>query len=237
MMAAVRESAKDYPGMADDPHFRAVLAAMAGIDRALFVPEDEKGGAYRTMSLPIGYEQTISNPIIVAIMTASVGSGRGSRVLEIGTGSGYQAALLSRLGARVHSIEVVAPLARRARTTLHNLGFANIRIRAGDGAEGWSEFAPYDQIVVTAGAIEAPTPLLAQLKAGGKMVMPIGPRAALEQLVVFTKNTDGRITRCSLGPAMFVPLTGKAWKAPLAALYDRTIPLCYPGQTARWPGQ
>lgn len=197
------------------------------------MPADERHEAYRDTPLSIGYKQTISDPYIVAVMTAAVRVEPGSNVLEIGTGSGYQAAVLSRIGARVHSIEIVEALAKSAAERLHRLGFANVDIKAGDGFAGWPEFAPYDAIIVTAGAAEIPPPLIAQLKVGGRLIMPIGPEWPLEQLELVTKTSDHATSRCSLGPAMFVPLTGRGARPKgLKGLYDHSVKPCYPGQTA-----
>ncbi len=227
----------DYPGVEKDPIFQAVLKAIASIDRAQFVPVDQQVNASKDTPLPIGFGQTISDPYIVAMMTYSVGARPGGNVLEIGTGSGYQAAVLSRLGAVVHSIEIVPELAQSASARLDRLKFKGVTIKAGDGFVGWPEYAPYDGIIVTAGSSEAPPALLAQVKTGGRLVMPIGANTAVEQLIVFTKRSDGGFDRCSLGPAMFVPFTGAGRKPEIPATYDRTVALCRRGQTARWPGQ
>ena len=237
MVHAIRDTASEYAALSTDPHFLAAVDGVAKIDRRQFIPKKLWPLAYRDVPLPIGYGQTISDPYIVAIMTGASAVTPGSSVLEIGTGSGYQAALLSLVGATVHSIEIVAPLARAAKRRLHRLGYPNVTVRAGDGFKGWSEYGPYDAIIVTAGAAAVPKPLLAQLKPGGRLVMPIGANAAVEQLLLFTRHTDNSLTRCSLGPAMFVPLTGRGGHIEQPGLYDRSVPLCYRGQTARWPGQ
>ncbi len=236
LSAKIEQTAAEYPGLASDPHFKHVMKAMGSVDRANFVLPKFRTKAYRTEALPIGYDQTISDPYIVAIMTATTGVEKGSHVLEVGTGSGFQAAILAALGATVHSIEIVAPLAKSAARRLHRLGYSNVSVKAGDGFEGWSEFAPYDAIIVTAGASEVPAALLAQLRIGGKLVMPIGAQGPLEQLLLVTKREGGAFGRCSLGPSMFVPLTGRGERpAMLKGVYDRTIPLCYAGQRADWP--
>lgn len=237
MIAKVRQRAQDYPGLENDPHFIAAVTAIAAIDRAAFVPKNQRSYAWADRPLPIGHGQTISDPAVVALMTASVATGQGAHIFEVGTGSGYQAAVLSRLGARVHSVEIVTPLARAAAKRLRRLGYDQAFVRAGDGFGGWPEFAPYDGIIVTAGGADVPAPLIAQLRTGGKLVMPIGANQMLLQLILFTKQADGTLTRCSLGPALFVPLTGKGQAREANALYDRSIPLCYRGQVARWPGQ
>ena len=232
-----RRAQTDYPGLEAETDFKFVLKAVESIDRARFVPIGQRTNAYKDMPLPIGFDQTISGPYIVTIMTTAAGATAGSNVLEIGTGSGYQAAVLSRLGARVHSVEIVPQLAQTATQRLRRYGFKGVTIKAGDGFVGWSEFAPYDAIIVTAGSSQVPSPLLEQLKVGGRLVMPIGANTPVEQLLVFTKHADGKLDRCSLGPVMFVPFTGAGQKAEGPGLYDRSIPLCRKGQTARWPGQ
>ncbi len=237
MIAKIKQRADDYPGLAKEPSFIAALAAIAQIDRAAFVPKDKRAMAWQDQPLPIGYDQTISDPAIVAMMTAAAGTRPGSNIFEVGTGSGYQAAVLGQMGATVHSIEIVTPLARLAARRLRHLKYLAVSVRAGDGFGGWPDFAPYDGIIVTAGGAEVPAPLVAQLKPGGKLVMPIGANVLVMQLVVFTKQTDASLTRCSLGPALFVPLTGKGQRPEANALYDRHIKTCYKGQTARWPGQ
>jgi protein-L-isoaspartate(D-aspartate) O-methyltransferase len=238
MVADIRKSAQqDYPGLPDEPLFKAVIDAIAHIDRTRFVSADQEPYANRGTSLPIGFDQTISAPYVVALMTAAVGARAGSNVFEVGTGSGYQAAVLSRLGASVHSVEIVPQLADAAAKRLRRLRFGHVWIKAGDGFAGWREFAPYDAIIVTAGAAEVPAPLLDQLRPGGKLVMPIGANTFVEQLIVFTKEIDESFSRCSLGPFMFVPLTGVGGKPEVPGLYDRSVPLCRNGQTARWPGQ
>ncbi|HEY0130498.1 MAG TPA: protein-L-isoaspartate(D-aspartate) O-methyltransferase, partial [Allosphingosinicella sp.] len=152
----------------------AVLRAMREVPRHLFVPEEARPFAYENRPLPIGHEQTISQPYIVALMTDLLKARPGDVVLEVGTGSGYQAAILSRLGARVHSIEIVEPLATRAKARLAELGYADVEVRGGDGYAGWPERAPFDRIIVTAGASHVPQPLIDQLRTGGKIVIPVG---------------------------------------------------------------
>ena len=232
-----RQAGSDYPGLDSDPQFERVLAAIGALDRRDFVPVAERAHALQAQALPIGYGQTISDPYIVALMTWAVGAGGGSNVLEVGTGSGYQAAVLDRLGARVHTIEIVPELARQAAARLARIGMEQVTVKAGDGFLGWPPFAPFDAIIVTAGSSAVPQPLLHQLRKGGKLVMPIGASTFVEQLVVYTKGQDGAFTRCSLGPAMFVPLTGRGEQPDHPGLYDRSIKLCWPGQKASWPGQ
>jgi len=186
----------------------AVLAAVEAVPRHLFVPESERRGAYEDRPLPIGAGQTISQPYIVALMTSLLGVRPGDRILEVGTGSGYQAAVLSRLAAEVYSIEILKPLGERARRTLAELGYRNVRIRIGDGYEGWPDAAPFDGIVVTAAPARIPDPLLRQLKTGGKLVIPVGE--TYQDLIVLTKRKDGGFDRENVLPVRFVPMTGEA---------------------------
>ncbi len=185
----------------------AVLRAMREVPRHLFVPDEASRFAYENRPLPIGHEQTISQPYIVALMTDLLKPRPGDNVLEVGTGSGYQAAILSRLAAQVHSIEIVEPLATRARARLGALGYANVEVRTGDGYAGWPERAPFDRIIVTAGADHVPGPLLGQLRAGGRMVIPLGGKPDTLELTVVEKDSKGRIRKRALLPVRFVPLT------------------------------
>lgn len=188
----------------------AVLAAVAAVPRHLFVPAEERGKAYADQAVPIGSGQTISQPYIVALMTSLLELKPGARVLEVGTGSGYQAAVLSRLAVEVYTIEILRPLAERARRTLADLGYRNVHLRVGDGFQGWPEAAPFDAIVVTAAAPRIPQPLIDQLKPGGRMVIPVGGDYSVQQLLVLDKQADGRtLTRRTL-PVRFVPLTRSA---------------------------
>jgi len=190
----------------------AVLAAMGSVPRHLFIPEDERAQAYADRPLPIGSGQTISQPYIVALMTSLLELKPGARVLEVGTGSGFQAAVLSRIAGEVYTIEILKSLAERARHTLADLGYRNVHVREGDGFQGWPEAAPFDGIIVTAAPPSVPEPLLRQLKAGGKLVIPVGNRDALQNLLVFTKRADGSFDRASVLPVRFVPMTGQAQK-------------------------
>jgi protein-L-isoaspartate(D-aspartate) O-methyltransferase len=189
----------------------AVLAALRRVPRHEFVPEQWRAEAYADHPLPIGEEQTISQPYIVALMTELAAVGPGARVLEVGTGSGYQAAVLAELGAEVHTIEIVAPLARRARATLERLGYGRVHVRHGDGYRGWPEAAPFTAIVVTAAPPEVPPELLAQLAPGGRLVIPVG--TSDQELQVHERTADGiRIRRVI--PVRFVPMTGDEPVAP-----------------------
>ncbi|GMQ83997.1 MAG: protein-L-isoaspartate(D-aspartate) O-methyltransferase [Gammaproteobacteria bacterium] len=185
-----------------------VMQAMVRVPRHEFVPASERRYAYENRPLPIGYGQTISQPYIVAIMTDLLKLEPGDRVLEIGTGSGYQAAVLAELGQQVYSIEIIGDLARRARAVLDRLGYAQVKTRVGDGYYGWQEQAPFDAIIVTAAADHVPPPLIKQLKPGGRMLIPVGSRFMTQQLVLITKGDEGITTRLLL-PVRFVPLTGE----------------------------
>lgn len=186
-----------------------VLAVLGSVPRHEFVPPAERARAYRNQPLPIGYGQTISQPYIVAIMTELLEPAPDDRVLEIGTGSGYQAAVLAELVKQVFTIEIIEPLGRTAQQRLKRLGYDNVMTRIGDGYYGWEEQAPFDGIVVTAAASHVPPPLLEQLKPGGRMVIPVGSRFLTQQLVLIRKNRDGSLTMRQLLPVRFVPLTGK----------------------------
>ena len=188
----------------------AVLAALETVPRHLFVPPGERGQAYSDRPLPIGAGQTISQPYIVGLMTSLLELKPGARVLEVGTGSGYQAAVLSRVAGEVYTIEILRPLAERARHTLADLGYRNVHTRVGDGFQGWPEAAPFDGIIVTAAPPAVPEPLLRQLKVGGRLVIPVGGRDSLQNLLVLTKRPDGGFDRASVLPVRFVPMTGEA---------------------------
>jgi protein-L-isoaspartate(D-aspartate) O-methyltransferase len=182
------------------------LAAMRRVPRHEFVPAEVAAGAYADHPLPIGHEQTISQPYIVAFMTEALGLRGGEKVLEVGTGSGYQAAVLAEIAREVHTIEIVEPLAARARADLARLGYANVHVRAGDGYKGWPEAAPFDAIIVTAAAPRLPEPLLAQLADGGRLVIPVGEQD--QQLMIVTRSGT-TFTRENVLPVRFVPMTGE----------------------------
>jgi protein-L-isoaspartate(D-aspartate) O-methyltransferase len=184
-----------------------VLAAMRTVPRHLFVPPAWRAESYADYPLPIGEDQTISQPSLVALMTHLLRPRPGDVMLEIGTGSGYQAAVLSRLVRRVHSVEIVEPLARQAAERLARLGYSNIEVRHGDGYAGWPDKAPFDGIIVTAGAPHVPRPLLDQLKPGGRMVIPVGPADSTQRLKLITKDAKGRVRERIVIPVLFVPLT------------------------------
>ncbi len=185
-----------------------VLDAMASVPRHEFVPDDLVDKAYQNRPLPIGHGQTISQPYIVAIMTDLLELEAGQKVLEIGTGSGYQAAVLAALDTRVWSIEIIEALGKRAGSLLARLGYDDIELRVGDGYYGWVEQAPFDAIIVTAAASHIPPPLVKQLAVGGKMIIPVGSRFSTQELILITRiNPEEVVTRQVL-PVRFVPLTG-----------------------------
>jgi len=186
-----------------------VLAALRKVPRHLFVPESERPGAYADHPLPIGEGQTISQPYIVAFMTEQLRLQGGEKVLEIGTGSGYQAAVLAEICSEVYTIEIVEPLATRAAALLEQLGYKNIHVKAGDGYQGWPEHAPFDAIMVTAAPDHVPQPLVDQLKLGGRMILPVGDW--FQDLRVVVKTEQGVLQQDVL-PVRFVPMTGEARK-------------------------
>lgn len=186
-----------------------VLEAMRKVERHLFVPDEEVDSAYADHPLPIGYNQTISQPYIVALMTELAGPTAKSKVLEIGTGSGYQAAVLAEIVKQVYTIEIVEPLYKRSDKLLKTLGYKNISCKAGDGYFGWEEHAPFDAIIITAAPRNTPEPLLKQLKVGGRLVVPVGD--VWQELIVITKTSNG-FKKESIIPVRFVPMTGEAEK-------------------------
>jgi len=185
-----------------------VLKAMGNVLRHEFVPMAEQRFAYLNRPLPIGYGQTISQPYVVAVMTDLLKLSSEQKVLEIGTGSGYQAAILSELVNQVYSIEIIKPLGEQATHRLSRLGYHNVTTKIGDGYYGWEANAPFDAIVVTAAASHIPPPLIKQLKVGGRMMIPVGSRFLTQQLLLITKNEGGKITTRQILPVRFVPLTG-----------------------------
>jgi protein-L-isoaspartate(D-aspartate) O-methyltransferase len=185
-----------------------VLAAVGALPRRLFVPERLRDSADDDRPLPIGFGQTISQPFVVAYMTEQLRLRGDERVLEVGTGSGYQTALLARLASEVFSIEVVPELAARAREVLlGDLGLANVSLRVGDGALGWPDAAPFDRILVTAASPEVPPALVAQLAPGGRMLLPVGPELDVQVLRIVERGNDGANVEADLLPVRFVPLT------------------------------
>ncbi len=191
---------------------RATLEAMRQVPRHAFVPDNVVGDAYRDTPLPIGHGQTISQPYIVALMTEALGIGPQSKVLEIGTGSGYQAAVLAHLTPHVYTIEIIEPLAERARRVLREQGYDYVQVRHGDGYFGWKEAAPFDAIIVTCAAGHLPTPLWEQLAPGGRIVVPMGSQYEVQRLIVITKTADGRRQSRTITDVRFVPMTGEILK-------------------------
>jgi protein-L-isoaspartate(D-aspartate) O-methyltransferase len=185
-----------------------VLEAMQTVPRHEFVPEGQRDRAYQDRPLPIGHGQTISQPFIVALMSHLLAVEAGQSVLEIGTGSGYQAAVLAKMGLKVATIEIIPELARTAARSLDRAGFDSVETRSGDGYYGWPERAPFDGIVVTAAASHIPPPLVEQLKPGARMIIPVGSVFAAQQLVLVEKLADGNTRTRQLLPVRFVPLTG-----------------------------
>lgn len=186
-----------------------VMNAMRDVPRHEFVPYGERKYAYLNAPLPIGYGQTISQPYIVALMTDLLNFKTGDAVLEIGTGSGYQAAILDALGAKVYTIEIIPELGQQAEKRLQRLGYGDVETKIGDGYYGWPEAAPFDGIMVTAATSHIPPPLIEQLKPGGRIVIPVGPPFTVQQLMLITKKQDGTVQTRLLMPVAFVPLTGR----------------------------
>ncbi|MBN2167573.1 MAG: protein-L-isoaspartate(D-aspartate) O-methyltransferase [Marinilabiliaceae bacterium] len=183
-----------------------VVDAMLTVPRHEFVPEEYKHLAYNDSPLPIGYNQTISQPYIVGYMTEKLELNKNQKVLEIGTGSGYQAAILSQLANSVYTIEIIKPLGETARERLTKLKYNNVKVKIGDGYKGWKQYAPYDAIIVTAAPESVPLPLIEQLKDGGTMIIPIGPQGSTQYLQLLEKK-DGKLEKKKLLPVRFVPFT------------------------------
>lgn len=182
-----------------------VISAMLKVPRHLFVDKSQWGSAYDDRPLPIGYGQTISQPYIVALMTESLEIKKGEKVLEIGTGSGYQAAILAELTDKVYSVEIIEELGKRADRVLKSLGY-KVRIKIGDGYNGWEEYAPFDAIIVTCAPDHVPPPLIQQLKIGGRMVIPVGPTGLYQTLWLIKKEKEDKLIYKNLGDVLFVPL-------------------------------
>ncbi|KWR91317.1 protein-L-isoaspartate(D-aspartate) O-methyltransferase [Cupriavidus sp. IDO] len=205
-IAAISAATRDGTGKATLD--ARVMAAMAKVPRHRFVPPEEERYAYENRPLPIGHGQTISQPYIVALMTDLARVGPTDVVLEIGTGSGYQAAILAELVRAVYTMEIIEPLATQARERLGVLGYRQVEARLGDGYYGWAEHGPYDAILVTAAASHVPPPLIAQLKPGGRMVIPVGAPFMTQYLLLIEKASDGTISTRQVLPVRFVPLAG-----------------------------
>jgi protein-L-isoaspartate(D-aspartate) O-methyltransferase len=202
----VRDTSMYLDEEALDPR---VMMAMARVPRHEFVATAQRHHAYDNRPLPIGHGQTISQPYIVALMSDLIKPQADHRVLELGTGSGYQAAILAELTGQVYSIEIIEALGKQAAERLSRLEYDNVTLRIGDGYYGWEEHAPFDAIVVTAAASHVPPPLVAQLKPGGRMVIPVGSRFLTQQLVLIEKQPDGQLITRQILPVRFVPLTGE----------------------------
>lgn len=185
-----------------------VLQAMRTVPRHAFVPPEQQPYAYADHPLPIGHGQTISQPYIVAFMTEALKLGRDSVVLEIGTGSGYQAAVAAEIAKEVYTIEIVEPLAKLAAERLKDLGYANVHVKAGDGYHGWREKGPFDAIIGTAAAEHIPPPLVEQLKNGGRMILPVAGELGFQYLILVTKDRQGALHQEKVMPVLFVPMTG-----------------------------
>jgi protein-L-isoaspartate(D-aspartate) O-methyltransferase len=207
MVAEIAAIARETGDATGRPSFsQAVMTAMGRVPRHRFVPLNQEVFAYRNRPLPIGEGQTISQPFLVALMTDLLDPKPGDTVLEVGTGSGYQAAVLAELVAKVYTIEIVEPLARRAMQLLAELSYRNVEVRIGDGYNGWREVAPFDSIIVTAAPAEIPKPLIDQLKRGGRMVIPAGRSDDEQYLLLVEKHPDGTSTTKRTLPVRFVPL-------------------------------
>jgi protein-L-isoaspartate(D-aspartate) O-methyltransferase len=208
MLQAVRQSVAEsatytgIPALSD-----AVIDALGAVPREAFVPLSHRPRAYLNTPLPIAAGQTISQPLIVALMTEMLDPEPSDVMLEVGTGSGYQAAVLSKLVKHVYSVEIVPELADSAAKTLRGLHFDNVTVRAGDGYAGWPEHAPFDGIIVTAAAPHIPPPLLKQLKPGGRLVIPVGEHQGEQELMLIEVDSAGNISKQSMLPVRFVPLT------------------------------
>lgn len=204
------EEVRQYASYAgDEPFSDAVLDALNTVERHKFVPPAEVRYAYENRPLSIGYGQTISQPYIVALMTDLLEPKAGDVILEVGTGSGYQAAVLSGLVNHVYTIEIIEALAKQARSRLDRLDYDNVTTRLGDGYFGWKEHGPFDAIIVTAAASHVPPPLIEQLKPGGRMVIPVGGRFVTQLLLLLEKNENGEVIARQISAVRFVPLTGE----------------------------
>lgn len=233
MLRSIKEELDSRHSTFDLRELDRVLAVMRGIDREEFLPRTQRSAAYLPMSLDIGFCQTLSDAYIIALMTAAAHVEPHDNVLDVGTGSGYQAAILSRLARHVQSLEIIPQLAVQARRRLKHMGYRNIDVANADGYVGWPKRSPFDVIIVTAGSTAIPLPLLNQLKPGGRLIMPVGATALEEELVLATKSESGALTRCTLGLAAFVPMTGQAQTSGHAFRPDKALnhatglPRCY----------
>ncbi|MDD2761287.1 MAG: protein-L-isoaspartate(D-aspartate) O-methyltransferase [Methylomonas sp.] len=203
---AMVASTRDY--LQQEALDKRVLDALRKVPRHEFVPANRRAYAYSNQPVTIGYGQTISQPYIVAIMTEMIKPEPGHKVLEVGTGSGYQAAILAELGVDMYSIEIIEPLAEQAANNLKQTGYTAVHTRSGDGYYGWESEAPFDAIIVTAVASHIPPPLIKQLKPGGRMIIPVGSAFMNQYLILVIKGADGKVTTRQILPVSFVPLTG-----------------------------
>ena len=208
LLAEIEQEARQTAALTGRTAFNPrVMEALAVVPRHKFVREDEETLAYVNGPLPIGYNQTISQPYIVALMTDLLELNESSTVLEIGTGSGYQTAILAEIAMQVYSIEIIAALADNARKVLQELGYTNILLKSGDGYHGWPEYSPFDRIIVTAASVYIPEPLIQQLQPEGRLVIPIGDRIHGQDLTLVTRDKAGRLTSRNILPVVFVPFT------------------------------
>ncbi|HHJ39643.1 MAG: protein-L-isoaspartate O-methyltransferase [Methylothermaceae bacteria B42] len=209
LLETIRQDFKETGGFTGKSELSPqVLKVIAAVPRHEFVPKEYRASAYENRPLPIGYGQTISQPYIVALMTELLEPKPDHIVLEVGTGSGYQAAVLARLVKHVYTIEIIEPLAKQAKERLKRLGYDNVTAKVGDGYYGWKAHAPFDGIIVTAAASHIPPPLVKQLKPGGRMVIPVGGRFLTQYLMLVEKDANGKVHTRQLLPVSFVPLTG-----------------------------
>jgi len=210
MMAEISALARETAIETGKPAFdERVMSAMGRVPRHQFVPAEQERAAYANRPLPIGHGQTISQPYIVALMTDLMRVEPQHAVLEVGTGSGYQAAILAELSQKVCTIEIIEPLAQEAAARLQKLGYTRVRTKQGDGFYGWEDCGPFDSIIVTAAAGRIPPPLIQQLKPGGRMVIPVGAAFLTQQLILVEKSRDGTVSTRQILPVQFVPLTGR----------------------------
>lgn len=231
MLANIKDQIKSRQSTFDLAALDRVLRVMRGIEREKFLARGQQAAAYLPLSLDIGFCQTLSDAYIIALMISAAHVEPHANVLDVGTGSGYQAAILSRLAMHVQSLEIVPQLAAQARTRLKRMGYRNIDVAAADGYVGWPKRAPFDIIIVAAGSTSIPQKLLDQLKPRGRLIMPIGPTTLEEELVLAAKSETGVVTRCTLGLAAFVPMTGQAQStaraASQASMVMKGLPRCY----------
>lgn len=233
MLRSIREQLESRHSTFNLRELDRVLAVMGEIDREKFLPPAQRAAAYLPLSVDIGFCQTLSDAYIVALMIAAAHIEPNDNVLDVGTGTGYQAAILSRLARHVQSLEIVPQLAIQARRRLKRMGYRNVTVAMADGYAGWPQLAPFDVILVTAGSNVIPRPLLEQLRPGGRLIMPIGAAPLEEKLVLAAKSKTGAVTRCSLGLAAFVAMTGRAQSTTQAfakrptSTDARGLPLCY----------